>query len=948
MRLNSPTLTLSFLGTDLPSGHGGTQIITDCYIVKGSIHKRPQLMKGLRSSSSLLELTLSRDCLITEDIIATDGDIYAVLTDSSNVIFTGYLSTKYSWSVGNHGEVDLACTIEDVGTRLLDKAFIEHGYYTFDTTASAAIAEVCTACGITISSSAPTISQPIFKVVDSKETCKNIIDQILYECNYVYFFDNFGQMNFFEVNVTSTSGATVIDSTNLIVRNGRAVSLSKSVRTYNSSRVTFKPLGEANNYLVYRNTTGQSDSHPYCYIELAPGEHFDGAEIYTAQEWAEAMADSFRLPTLIGAVNADSETVIVGSNPIISISNVVADIDADSAITATIVHGGGPYIKIDCENTGSANAYIRKLDASASIVYEDGTSIVNTGVSDGATDSRLDEEVQYIHERTAVSAHANLLAQFNSYCNSSYSFSTKETLTLGEIIELEDDTYTGLDVFVMVISCVDSDDMDTIDYTAIGVSVFDLSKDAYHQITDRGKANTRGAVGPQGPSGTDVTVEYALGTYLSPIYPPSENMTWGGEVMTWGGDPMMWGADPWSSTIPTPVRGQCIWMRTRVGASDSWHYSRLTGLTAFEPMCLNVATTATPTATPDGQALIYGDYFVAGAEFTENNVTYKEGYAYTYDGNGGWNVLNIGDPNNKEKALQCCNAIISSGNNVQDSTAATWGWFKNLVAQNGVFENLVTRNLQVGDGDGTEGSGFRFRARAYDEYGHKLADPEFDVFYGDNMLFSVDIATGKIFFGSNFWYDPGDSAIHSANDNVIINAGGGITATNALIKGASIFEGSFDCDVIKTETNTTSSTDYATTRNDARQVSAFPTIGSGYVYATIVGVSSNVRYVQITSSASSSGSWANMTFYDESLNMLDIRNILSCSYSGNVNEPYLVTRITRTGTAYGQWATNGFTLRVYDGGNLLKVNIPSKSQASSLSHGMLYYDPSDGTVKMKL
>ena len=100
-------------------------------------------------------------------------------------------------------------------------------------------------------------------------------------------------MNFFEVDVTSTLGTT-IGSDKLIVRNGEAVSLSKNVRTYRSARVTYTALSSADNYLVYRNTTGQDDNHKYCYIKLQPGEHFDGAEIYTAQEWAAATADTYR------------------------------------------------------------------------------------------------------------------------------------------------------------------------------------------------------------------------------------------------------------------------------------------------------------------------------------------------------------------------------------------------------------------------------------------------------------------------------------------------------------------------------------------------------------------------------------------------------------------------------------------------------------------------------
>ena len=267
MRLTNPSLTLNFLGNDLPSGHGGTQTIDLCDIIKGSIRRRPQLLNGLRSSGSTVDIAISRDCLLTEDIIATDGDIEAVLKDGVTIIFTGFLSTKYTWTITDHGEEALSLTLEDRGARLLDKAFISEGYHLFNTTAKNAIATVCSAWGITISATAIDITTNVFKVVDSSYTCKQIIDDILYECNHVYFFDNLGQMNFFEVDVTSTSGTT-IGSNKLIVRNGEAVSLSKGIRTYRSSRVTYTALGTASDYLVYRNTTGQDDTHKYCYIKL--------------------------------------------------------------------------------------------------------------------------------------------------------------------------------------------------------------------------------------------------------------------------------------------------------------------------------------------------------------------------------------------------------------------------------------------------------------------------------------------------------------------------------------------------------------------------------------------------------------------------------------------------------------------------------------------------------
>ena len=104
-----------------------------------------------------------------------------------------------------------------------------------------------------------------------------------------------------------TENAPTYDKEKLRMVDRKVVSLSKKLRTYSGARVAYTELASADNYLVYRNTTGQDSEHPYCNLELQAGEYFDGTEIYTAQEWSEAQADTFREPALIGAVNAASD-----------------------------------------------------------------------------------------------------------------------------------------------------------------------------------------------------------------------------------------------------------------------------------------------------------------------------------------------------------------------------------------------------------------------------------------------------------------------------------------------------------------------------------------------------------------------------------------------------------------------------------------------------------------
>ncbi|MBQ5390907.1 MAG: hypothetical protein IIU44_00910, partial [Spirochaetales bacterium] len=148
MRLTNPSLTLTFLGNDLESGHSTTQTISDSYIINHSVVPQKQLLSGLRSSSDQHQITIARKCPTIEDFLATEGNIKAQLKDGDSVLCTGFISTSYSWDVTDHGEKAIVLTIESIGTRLFSQPFIESGYFFFDTTASAAVYEMITPLGL--------------------------------------------------------------------------------------------------------------------------------------------------------------------------------------------------------------------------------------------------------------------------------------------------------------------------------------------------------------------------------------------------------------------------------------------------------------------------------------------------------------------------------------------------------------------------------------------------------------------------------------------------------------------------------------------------------------------------------------------------------------------------------------------------------------------------------
>lgn len=687
--LTNPKLLLRFEGNDLEPGHNVSQTIGSDSIVNRSFSGRFQRLNGLKSSSDQISLQIKRKCASTEDIIATQGNIRAVLMDGDETVYTGYLSTSWKWTVTDHGEQALNITIEGIGTRLFNQPFIETGKHFFRGSASAAVYAIIHPLGITMhSGDERKILHEVSKDVDAGTTCRELLDQLLYECNAYYWFDNLGEMRIDLIN-PETVGAEEITSDDLYSVNGDAVSLSKSLRTYKGARVRYTVLGEADNYLVYRNTTGQDSSHPYCNLELKNGEYFDGTETYTAAEWAEAQADEFREPALIGAVNADSESSIVGSGKIVNIDNLAPNV-IGAGMTCDFENVGGGYFKLTAHNGSGGTRQFTRMDLYASIVFEKSQGVIRTQIDGSAAGKTLiEEELKWIHDRENASAHANLLSQYHQFAGATYTFRTKKELALGSVIRLNETLYSGLDVYVLLTGCEVSAGSSIYKYTGVAITTFDLSEPTYHGTTQ--EANQSGAQGPAGEPGQAAQIQYAIGDSI--INPPADEMLWNSVTMEWDGDPMLWQTGLWGDDVPEMERGKYVWMRTRAGDSP-WQYTRLTGSTSWDAENLGVYSSACPTTSKEGLGLIPGDYFVAGATFTDTGIEYKKGYAYTYSGSG-WSVMDLTNPANSGKALQCLSSLISSGINVTDSTASIWGWFQNLVAQNAVIENLTANTAFI-------------------------------------------------------------------------------------------------------------------------------------------------------------------------------------------------------------------------------------------------------------
>ena len=335
---------------------------------------------------------------------------------------------------------------------------------------------------------------------------------------------------------------------------------------------------------------------------------------------------------------------------------------------------------------------------------------------------------------------------------------------------------------------------------------------------------------------------------------------------------------------------------------------------------------------------------------TVSGQAYLRGVPYMFQNNSWHNEMQA-TAANSQRMLRSLATVLNSPA-TQPSVGALYGWFRDLVALNAVIQNLTAINLNVGPGTGLAGSGFRFRA--LDNNG----SPIFDVMYGADTLFSVDISTGKIYFGAGFWYDPSDGAIHSTGDNVVISGAGEISAKGASIIGASVFHGSFNCDVIRTALRVpslvgnysgSSGASQAKTIIDSLPAGYAPTYPTTYTtnYSTYYPAKMNdsggnpttVAYVRFARSKITNGAKVDsIQFFDSSFTQLDIKSFFSCTATGSYTSAN-TTLITNTngGTVTGFYANSTVTISIYSGGNALEVDIPDQYNASGLTTGQLFH-----------
>lgn len=464
-------------------------------IVKNSCELTKQLMKDLSPTVDQCKFEIVKDSPAVEWILSKDTDIRAVVYENDTVIFTGYLSDKYKWSVTSNGESTLSVTAEDFN-KLLSKVYApsDGGDVLLNGSTSTIIPNICVRAGIK-AENIP--SYNITKVVSSGTTCKELLKEICFEGGYVYYFTPEGNLTVNTLLPSSLTPVATLNNDDLYVVNDTAISLSKSLQQYRQANISYTKLDSRSNALVYQDISGRDSTHPNCNIEIAGGYAYpSGIEIGSHTD------DELKSTTECTDLDKGMELVYI--------DNVKPEVTSVGSIEYSITKKNAKDLDVLVKNTTSLSKTLSKLQATADITYIASNEKVIAGLGTSDDDKVYEYECKYIHDKSLAQNLAKKIANYYKYCNYQYTFYSKQDLSLGQIVTLIDDTFSGLNVKVMPFKKVLTKNIYT--YTATSVSEFDIeAKDGQSLIPS---SNVNPIVGPNGATGKGITniTNYYLAT----------------------------------------------------------------------------------------------------------------------------------------------------------------------------------------------------------------------------------------------------------------------------------------------------------------------------------------------------------------------------------------------------------------------------------------------------
>lgn len=219
----------------------------------------------------------------------------------------------------------------------------------------------------------------------------------------------------------------------------------------------------------------------------------------------------------------------------------------------------------------------------------------------------------------------------------------------------------------------------------------DMITGRYIAITASYGTDATSAIVTKTFDGKGEIVEYSK-TRSFYIYPADEGeyeFIFNEEHLVYNGETMAW-LVPWTTAIPECASDEYVWRRSRTSASEPWSYTRMTGVKGNDGkagMYLG-AYASEPTARPDGEALLEGDFYLNISEAGSPKPYILKDKV--------WTLVTADDKNWSYIASATMDDVNNYGGSLL-STSAYYGFFQALAAQTAFIKSLGVQEMTLSE-----------------------------------------------------------------------------------------------------------------------------------------------------------------------------------------------------------------------------------------------------------
>jgi len=432
--------------------HGGD--ISALVDVK-SISKQVRLHTEMRPNSNKLQFNVVYDATLFAALLSYDT-IQITVLDGATPYFYGYLSPNYKATIRD-GRRYITIIAEDptlqlLGVKITD-TFVKAGYAvcTPAATSTSLVHAIATAAGVTLAAGAPTISTVIpFLVIlnDDKTTWSKLLEDILFEYGYVYYFNASGALVLSPIINTGTVTASGTMTTTAGSANIRGeLEIEKSPIKYDDIRVNYDLVELKNGITVFKD----SDS-----IALEAAGNAEKKDYWPLTNDVAEVFSNWKSP--------DGYKIWVVSSPVLS-AGLSAGITLNRALTNYYKKASFGY-----RNTAAAAGTITNLKITGNAYIIASSNTVKVSIT--SSKELLEHDAEFIYDDTSARALASMLAQYYKYSDIKFTIKSKAAFTLGQYVLVVDTVYAGISTKCRVIGIETASATEVITYALESVDNF--------------------------------------------------------------------------------------------------------------------------------------------------------------------------------------------------------------------------------------------------------------------------------------------------------------------------------------------------------------------------------------------------------------------------------------------------------------------------------------------